>query len=165
MQRTNLHLLLWWVGFGFLLAAQAQAASIGVFCWRLFPSADVVCFDIDTAPTGAQTFALFGTDSSIAGRYRYPITGSLAFDEFAQLYHMSWVIYFSALGNFAQASFGANLSPQTLQGPFFSSFGSQGTLLFLGVGAAAAAVRVDENQPDQQTLWQQMQGDTPAQQP
>jgi hypothetical protein len=107
---------------------------------------------------------LFGT-ASVVGRYRYPITGSLAFDESAQLYHMSWVIYFSAVGNFAQASFGANLNPQTLQGPFFSSVSQvQGTARFIGVGAAAAAAESGgESQADAdiQTIFQQIQLDTP----
>jgi hypothetical protein len=150
---------LWLIGFVVLLTAQAHAASIRVFCWQLSPPLDVVCFDIDNAPQQARAFTLFGTES-VVGSYRYPVTGSVAFDENVQLYRMNWVIYFSALGIRAQASFGANLDPQTLQGPFFSSFGSQGTMLFLGGGAAAAvasAQSVDENQMDQQTLLEQMQ--------
>jgi len=149
---------LWLIGFGVLLVTQAQAASIGVFCWQLSPSPEVVCFDIDNAPQQARAFTLFGTES-VVGSYRYPVTGSVAFDEYAQLYRMNWAIYFSALGLRAQASFGANLNPQTLQASFFSSFGSQGTMLFLGGSAAAtgSAQSVDENQMDQQTLLEQMQ--------
>jgi len=145
---------LWLIGFGVLLARQAQAASIGVFCWRLFPTVDVVCFNIDDAPLQASTFALSGTDV-VVGSYRYPATGGLAFDEYAGLFRMNWSTYFSA-----PAFYRADLNPQTLQGPFVSSFGSQGTMLFLGGSAAAAvasAQRVDEHQMDQQTLLEQMQ--------
>ena len=144
---------LWLIGFGVLLAAQVQAASIGVFCWRLAPTVDVVCFNIDNAPLRAGTFALAGTDLAV-GSYRFPATGGIAFDEYAGLYRMNWTTYFSA-----PAIFRADLNPQTLQGQFSSSFGSQRTMLFIGGSAAAEAASaqsVDENQMDQQTLLEQM---------
>jgi hypothetical protein len=144
---------LWLIGFVVLLTAQAQAASVGVFCWQLPPFADVVCFDMDDGPQRAQTFALFGT-ISVKGKYRYPIMGSLALDEFAQLYHMSWVTHVSA----SQVRFGADLDPKTFQGPFFTNVGT-GTMVFLGVGASvvASAQSADENQEDQETLLDQTQ--------
>jgi hypothetical protein len=145
---------LWLIGFGVLLATQVQAASIGVFCWQLFPTVDVLCFDIDNAPQQARAFALSGTDF-VVGDYRTPVTGGVAFDEYAGLYRMNWTTYFTT-----PAIFHADLNPQTLQGPFFSSFGGQGTMLFLGGSAAAdvaSSQNVGENQMDQRTLSEQMQ--------
>jgi len=128
---------LWMIGFGLLLATQAQAASIGVFCWQLSPTVAVVCFNIDDSSQQARTFTLTGTHS-LAGTYRYPATGGVVFDEYAGVYRMNWSTYFNRNGNFDEEIFGADLNPQTLHGTFFISQGTAGPLLFLGTGAAAA---------------------------
>jgi hypothetical protein len=122
------------IGFMVLLATQAQAASLGVYCWQLSTTQAVFCFNIDNATQQARTFALSGTQS-LVGTYRYPTTGGIVFDEFAGVYRMNWFTYFNRGGNFDEEIFGADLSPQTLHGTFFSSSGNGGTILFLGVGA------------------------------
>jgi hypothetical protein len=151
-------LQLWTIGFGLLLATQAQAASLGVFCWQLSRTVEVVCFNIDNATQQARTFALSGTQS-IVGNYRYPTTGGIVFDEFAGIYRMNWFTYLNKEGEFDERIYGADLNPQTLHGTYYSSSGSGGTMLFLGIGPRAttgSAQSIDENSMDQQTLLERM---------
>ncbi len=144
---------LWLIGFVVLLTAQAQAASIGVFCWQLLPTPDTVCFDVDNAPQQAHAATLVGT-TFLVGSYRYPVTGVVAFNENSGVFDMSWTTYFSN-----RAFFNAVLNPQSLEGPFFASDGSLGTMHFIGMGSSAAVgsdENVGGNQVDPRTLLEQM---------
>jgi hypothetical protein len=145
-------LQLWTIGFGLLLATQAQAASLGVFCWQLSTTVAVVYFNIDNATQQARTFALSGTQS-LSGNYRYPATGGVVFDEFAGVYRMNWFTYLNKNGDFDERIYGPDLNPQTLHGTFFSSSEGGGTMLFLGMGAAAATGSAQSIDPNSMGLW------------
>ena len=112
-----------------LVNAKADAGdSIGEYCWQLgYPFDDVICLTVEnTSPT---TFALFGSMSSQAEGYVYPVAGTVINDGFVYRIQLQTAgIYNDMLVNFA---LGINLNPATLSGSWKAQL-SNGYISYLG---------------------------------
>lgn len=111
---------------GLLLPITSHAQSLGVFCWRLNPFVDVLCFDVQDKQfvfelTGTQKIATFET----------PSHGAANLNRSTNKFHLGFTTHFP---NGIHAQFFASLNTSSLNGTWTDNFGNSGDFFFQGTG-------------------------------
>src|SRR5262245_1659605 len=65
------------------------AAKLGVMCFTFTTFSDILCFEIDDAPSGAGAFTLEGIQVAPA-KYSIPVYGALTVDLIQNQFRLSW---------------------------------------------------------------------------
>ncbi|SFI27332.1 hypothetical protein [Nitrosomonas sp. Nm34] len=111
---------------GLLLPIILHAQSLGVFCWRLNPFVDILCFDIEDKGfvfelTGTQGIATFQTSSH----------GAANLNRSTNRYHLGFTSHFP---NGFHGQFFVSLNTESLNGTWTDNFGNSGDFFFQGAG-------------------------------
>jgi hypothetical protein len=102
-------------------AGEAEAASIGVYCWQLAPWPEEICFDVDD--TG-YVFALHGTH--VGSSFLVPLDGAAVVDGSDII-----VTWDAQLGTIA-IEYQATISTSSLDGSWVDDLERSGDFPFLG---------------------------------
>ncbi|SDY12917.1 hypothetical protein [Nitrosomonas sp. Nm58] len=111
---------------GLLLPFTLHAQSMGVFCWRINPFSDVLCFDIASK---GFVFELTGTQKTSA--YEVPSHGAANFDRLSNRFHVGFTSHLS--GGFL-GQFFVSMNTESLNGTWTDITGLSGNFTFLGEG-------------------------------
>ncbi|MDV6343363.1 hypothetical protein R2Q26_02135 [Nitrosomonas sp. Is37] len=111
---------------GLLLPITSYGQSLGVFCWRLNPFVDVLCFDIQDKGfvfelTGTQKIATFET----------PSHGAANLNRSTNKFHLGFTTHFP---NRFHTQFFVSLNTVSLNGTWTDNLGNSGDFTFQGIG-------------------------------
>jgi hypothetical protein len=117
--------------------ANGQAGnSIGIYCWNLSPSVDIVCFHIEDR--GGFAMSLVGWDHihTLSTDVHYPLSGAATFDSSANIYRLQWDVRVYHATTPVFYSFAASIDTTTLNGKWAQDalLGNNGDFLFVGLG-------------------------------
>lgn len=104
-------------------------SSIGVYCWRMLPFDNAVCFDVEDR--GGFAFSLIGWDHT-EGTHKVPVMGAATIDNYVNRIKLQWVFYNSTSGSRYENA--ADIDRNTLNGVWISTSGNSGDFLYLGPG-------------------------------
>ncbi|MCO6428659.1 hypothetical protein [Nitrosomonas communis] len=110
----------------------SHAQSAGVFCWRLNPFSDILCFDVDSK---GFVFELTGTQKTAA--YEFPSHGAANLDRPSNRFHLGFT---SHLSNGLLGEFFVSMNTESLNGTWTDIRGLSGNFTFLGIGPLSPVI-------------------------
>jgi hypothetical protein len=131
MKKLIIFVALFSLVFALPLCANAgpfdKGTDIGVYCWRLDPYADMVCFSIEQRNI---FYDLVGWQHG-PGSYKVPLTGAGLFDDYINQFRFSFT-YYNTDGTLWH--YAADFDLLSLNGGWVDDTGDSGTLTYIGSG-------------------------------